>query len=168
MKKVFYITVFCYSVLFLLAPASAMDALSSPWEGYYVGKTDQTGRAQKIIEVDVFTAHEGETMYIDFMVAGDPPGHTLGAVGEVFNEKRKQFHFVFKDEHGNKGRGLFSRHGKKYVLHIELPRRSSKGVVAGYSTSDYEVIKQGPKARTDRHPWSVSRVRDVPAILEGH
>jgi hypothetical protein len=162
MKKVCLITVFYCLTLCLLSPAGTSAPLSSVWQGYYVGKTDRPGRAQEVLEVDIIPVYEGKTMWIDFMISGNPPGHILGATAEAGCRTSKQFKFDFKDNQGNKGRGTFFRRGKNYVLHLEFVRHSSSGVVTDYSSLDYVLAKKETKGRADRHPWSLNRVRPGP------
>jgi hypothetical protein len=144
----------------LMAPSSsgsAADPLVSSWQGHYVTKAGQ-GVGVDEAEVDLFPAYEGQAVYVDFMVAQNPPGRILGAVGPAYAMSRKKFSFSFKDNWGNEGRGTFSRHGEEYVLHLAITRESPSGPAVTDLYKDYRLYKKERKGRSDRHPWSLGKL----------
>jgi hypothetical protein len=101
-------------------------------------------------------------MYIDFMIASNPPGQVLGATAVAYDTKEGQFSFSFVDNKRNKGRGTFSRRKEGCMLHLEILQESSssENVVSLYR--DYHLVKAEEKGRSDRHPWSLGRVQYKP------
>lgn len=157
LNKIFLISIFGFLTLGLLIPESFAGTLVSSWQGYYVSRVDRTEGASVLVEVDVFPAYEGQAMFIDFMVTRKQPGQTLGAVSAATNMNQKQFTFSFTDALGNKGRGIFSRRGKKYVLHLEPVQKGSPAAKVSNLYGDHNLEKKSAKARPDRHPWSLQK-----------
>ena len=159
MKKVFLIFISSFVIMGSLLPESVADTLISFWQGYYVDKVEQGEGVSELADVDVFPAYEGQAMYIDFMIAWNPPERILGAVSAAYSINKKQFSFSFADGSGNQGQGTFSRHGEKFVLHLEIVQKSSSGAMISNLYGDYDLVKKETKGRSDRHPWSLGRVR---------
>ncbi len=159
LKKSLLISICAFLTTGLLVSKSFAETLVASWQGYYVGKIDRPEGGSELVEVDVFPAYEGQAMFIDLMVTRNPPGRVLGAVSAATNVNQKQFAFSFTDGWGNRGRGTFSRDREKFVLHLELVKKSSSGATVANLYGDYELLKKETKGKSDRHPWSLGRRR---------
>jgi hypothetical protein len=135
----------------VLAAAAASD-VPSAWQGYYVGEVTRPGGIRERVEVDIFTAYEGQAAYIDFQVSRSQPERVLGAVSAVTNMTSRRFTFSFTDSANNRGRGVFVRDGDGFLLRLEPADRKThpEGLYG-----EYKLVKKEPKGRTDRHGWSL-------------
>jgi len=159
MKTVSLISIVSVLTMASLLPKSSAETPPYSWQGYYVSNVDRSGGIRELVEVDVFPAYEGQAAFIDFMVTRKPPGRIVGAVSAAANMNPNRFTFAFTDGWGNNGRGTLSRDREKFLLHLEVVKKSPSGASVRNLYGDYELTKKEAKGRSDRHPWSLGRMR---------
>ena len=155
-------TIWLISMLNLLAAGSSApvffaQTLTESWRGYFVTSVDESAPRDVSVEVDIFSAYEGQGMFIDFMIKRRVPEKILGGVSPATDVSREQFTFSFIDNDGNRGRGTFSRKGTRFAIRLE---RAGTYQANGPSTDlygDYELVRQDTTGRSDRHPWSLKK-----------
>ena len=117
-----------------------------------------TSAGVDIIQVDVF--EKGSDIYIDFKITRDPLGRTIGGPFKAVMKRKGTFEFtVTRDRWGNRARGIFSRKRGEYLLDLKLTARRGRGNEVAELYREWVVKKRSPKARDDRHSWSLGRKR---------
>jgi hypothetical protein len=139
------------------ATAQTAQALPTSWQGHYVS-ADASKPPDTSVEVDVFSAYEGQALFVDFMVRRTSAGTVAGAVSPATNVGRKQFTFAFTDSEGRRGTGTFSRRGSVFTLRLD-PAGPGGAAERGWPFGTYEVTRKETAGRSDRHPWSLTKPR---------
>ena len=155
-------TIWLMSMLYLLAAGSSAFIVPQTrppdsWPGYFVSSVDESAPRDVFVEVDIFSAYEGQGMFIDFMIKRRVPERIVGAVSAATNVSRGQFTFAFTDSDGNRGRGTFSRKGTRFAVHLEPAGKSAANARSTDLYGNYELVRQDTTGRSDRHPWSLRK-----------
>ncbi len=127
-------------------------------ESWVSGTGLDTSAGVDIIQVDVF--EKGSDIYIDFKITRDPLGRSIGGPFKAVMKKKGTLEFtVTRDRWGNRARGIFSRKRGEYLLDLKVTARRGRGNEVAELYREWVVKKRSPKARDDRHSWSLGRKR---------